>query len=263
MATAAAVTTTLRVGTIVIDNDFRHPALLAKEIATIDALSSGRVELGLGAGWLKAEYDQSGIPYEPAGIRIDRLEESIQVLKGLFSGEPLSFEGRHYRLDGLTSFPRATQRPHPPIMIGGGKKRVLTLAGREADIVGVLTSSVGSGTLISDPRERMPESLLEKLSWVRNGAGTRFDELELSLFPSIVLTGDPRSAAREIIASNGWQHISADDVLSMPSMLIGPLDSIPDLLRERREVYGFSYFVIADDEMETWAPIVAELAGQA
>ncbi|HET7094227.1 MAG TPA: LLM class flavin-dependent oxidoreductase, partial [Thermomicrobiales bacterium] len=119
---AAMATTTLRVGTMVLDNDFCHPAMLAKEAATIDFLSGGRLELGLGAGWLKREYDAAGFPYHPPGVRIERLEESIAVLKGLFAAEPFGFSSRHYQIDGLDGFPKPVQRPHPPLLIGGGRR---------------------------------------------------------------------------------------------------------------------------------------------
>jgi probable F420-dependent oxidoreductase len=259
MATAAAVTSRLRVGTMVIDNDFRHPAILAKEIATIDVLSGGRVELGIGAGWLREEYERAGIQYDRPGVRIDRLEEALPILKGLLGGETVAWHGDAYQIDGLTNFPAAQQRPHPPIMVGGGKRRVLTLAGREADIVGVLTSSVATGTLISDPRERLPESVEEKLSWIRDGAGERFDAIELSLFPMLVFTDVPEDAAMQLIERNNWAGISVDDVLSMPSMFFGDARSIARLIVERRDRYGFTYFVISDKDMEAFAPVVALL----
>ncbi|MBL8164495.1 MAG: TIGR03621 family F420-dependent LLM class oxidoreductase, partial [Anaerolineae bacterium] len=136
---AAAVTQTLRVGTLVIDNDYRHPVILAKEAATLHLLSGGRFELGIGAGWLRSEYEQAGMPYDPAGVRISRLEESLHIIKGLWNSEPVTFSGQHYRIDNIDGFPKPEQ--HLPILIGAGQKRMLTLAGREADIVGILTTS--------------------------------------------------------------------------------------------------------------------------
>lgn len=262
MATAAALTTRLRVGTMVIDNDFRHPALLAKEIATIDALSGGRVELGIGAGWLRAEYERSGIHYDRPAVRIDRLEESLAILKQLLSGACTSFCGAHYQLDQLENFPTPTQRPHPPIMIGGGKQRVLQLAGREADIVGILTSSVASGALISDPHERLPEAVEEKLSWVRAGAGTRFPDLVLSLIPTLVFTDDPEAAAQALIERNGWNDMATGDVLAMPSMLFGEAAGMAQRILDVRERYGFSYFVISDHDLDAFAPVVARVRSQ-
>ncbi len=137
---AACATRTLRVGTLVIDNDYRHPAMLAKEAATIDLLSGGRLELGLGAGWLRAEYEQAGLAFDVPGVRIERLEEALLVLRGLFSDGPLIFSGKHYTVAGLDAFPKPVQRPHPPILIRAGSPRMLRLAGREANIVGILGS---------------------------------------------------------------------------------------------------------------------------
>ena len=163
LTAAAMATTRLRVGTMVLDNDYRHPVMLAKEAATLDMLSGGRLELGIGAGWLRTEYEQAGMTFDNAGTRIDRLEESLAILKGLFSGAPVHHAGEHYTIDGLASYPLPQQRPHPPILIGGGKRRVLTLAGREADIVGILTSSVASGTLEDGVEERLPAAIEQKI----------------------------------------------------------------------------------------------------
>jgi probable F420-dependent oxidoreductase len=132
LGVAAQATTTLRVGTLVIDNDYRHPALLAKEAATLDVLSDGRFELGLGAGWARDEYAQIGLSFDQPGARISRLVEGIQVLKGLWGQEPFSFDGQHYQISGLDSFPKPIQKPHPPLVIGAGGKRMLELAAREA-----------------------------------------------------------------------------------------------------------------------------------
>ena len=140
LTAAAMATERLRIGSLVFDNDFRHPALLAKAAATLDVLSGGRLELGIGAGWLKEEYDQTGIPFDPAGLRIERMTEAVRLLKRIFTEEhPVSFAGEHYTVTDLICPPHPVQKPHPPIIIGGGSKRVLTVAGREADIVGITT----------------------------------------------------------------------------------------------------------------------------
>ncbi|HEX3724160.1 MAG TPA: TIGR03621 family F420-dependent LLM class oxidoreductase [Nitrolancea sp.] len=262
LTAAAAVTTRLRLGTLVIDNDYRHPVMLAKEAATLDWLSGGRLELGLGAGWLQREYDAAGMPYERAALRIDRLEEAITVLKGLFAGEPFSHVGTHYRIDQLDIYPTPSQRPHPPLLIGGGKRRVLTLAGREADIVSILTTSVATGTVLDDPRERTCASVRQKLDWVRAGAGDRFARIELSLIPSLIVTDEPRRRASELIAERQWNGVSIDDVLAMPSFLIGSIDEILERLRRCRDEFGFSYYVVSDEITEQFAPIVAALAGE-
>src|SRR5215211_9239903 len=173
LTAAAGATRTLRVGTLVLDNDYRHPVLLAKEAATLDLLSGGRFELGLGAGWLREEYVSAGMPFDPAGVRVGRMEESLRLLKGLFSGESVTFAGEHYAVTGLESFPRPVQRPHPPLMIGAGSRRMLGIAGREADIVGILPKALPDGTISDDLAERTPETLKRKVGWAREAAGDR------------------------------------------------------------------------------------------
>ena len=258
---AAGATQTLRVGSLVFDNDYRHPALLAKEAATIDLLSGGRLELGLGAGWLRAEYEQAGMPFDPPGVRISRLEEAIRIIKGLFADEPLTFAGQHYTIANLRGIPKPAQRPRPPILIGAGQKRMLMLAGREADIVGILTTSVAGGTLTADPAERLAGAVAQKVEWVRQGAGERFHELELSLAPTIIVTDQRRRRTEQYIHERGWQDISVEQVWEMPAVFVGSIDQIIEDMRARRERYGFSYFVISDHDMAEAAPIVARLAG--
>jgi len=261
LAAASGATTRLRVGTLVIDNDFRHPAMLAKEAATLDLLSGGRLELGLGAGWMRREYEAAGIAYDRAGLRIDRLEEAIAVLKGLFADGAFSHCGTHYQIDQLDSYPKPVQRPHPPLLIGGGKRRVLTLAGREADIVSILTSSVASGSVEDDPVERTAPAVRHKLDWIRTGAGERFEQIELCLIPTLIATDNPRRRARELIVERHWRDVTIDDVLEMPSMLFGSEDEMAVTLRRRRDEFGFSYYIVSDKIAERFAPIVARLAG--
>jgi probable F420-dependent oxidoreductase len=259
---AAGVTRTLRVGTLVLDNDYRHPVILAKEAATLDLLSGGRLELGLGAGWLQKEYEQAGLSFEAVGTRVGRLEEAITVLKGLFADGPLAFSGRHYRIDGLDGFPKPAQRPHPPILLGAGSPRMLRLAGREADIVGLLTTSTRTGTLLDDPRERLAASVEEKLGWVREGAGPRFPGIELSVIPAIRIGDDPRREADLLIRERGWTGVTVEDVLAMPAVLLGSIDAIVETMLARRERYRFSYYVVSDRARAAVAPLVARLAGR-
>lgn len=261
LATAAAITTELRVGTMVVANDFRHPAVLAKEFATLAELSGGRVELGIGAGWMRAEYEQMGIDFDPAGRRIARLEEALELLDALWRGEPVCFAGDQYRIDGLTSFPR-TDASRPLLMVGGGRPRMLRLAGRFADIVGVLTSAYGAGTMAPLAAERTCEAVREKIRWIREGAGSRFEQIELSMIPTIIVTDDRDAAASMVIEQHGWDGYNAPDVLAMPSMLIGSIEDITDALVQRREEFGFSYFVVSDTQMEAFAPVVAVLSGR-
>jgi probable F420-dependent oxidoreductase len=262
LASAAGATSRLRLGTMVLAVDYRHPAMLAKEAATLDLLSGGRLELGLGAGWLRREYESVGVPFESAGIRIERLEETVKILEGLFGPGPFSFAGKHYTVTGLDGYPKPVQRPRPPILIGGGRRRVLTLAGRMADIVGILTTSVATGTVVDDPTERLAPAVMEKLAWVREGAGARFPDIELSMIPTLVLESDRERAAAELIAARGWGGVTPADVLAMPSVFIGSLEDIADQMEERRARYGFSYYVVSDRQLDRTAPLVARLAAR-
>lgn len=262
LAMAAAATTRLRVGTLVLSNDFRHPVLLAKELATLDALSGGRLEIGIGAGWLRAEYDGAGWTFDRPGLRIERLAESLTILRGLLSGNTVTFEGAHYQVRGLQTFPLPTQRPMPPLLVGGGNPRMLRLAGREADMVSMLTTSVASGEVRDDPSERTVAAVERKLGWIREGAGERFQQIELNLIPTLIPTDDPQRAAADLIAQRGWEGVSVDDVLQMPSLLFGGSDMMVQTLRARRERFGFSYYVVSDGDLHAFAPVVAALAGQ-
>ncbi len=262
LAVVASITHRLRVGSLVFDNDYRQPVLLAKEAATLDLLSGGRFELGLGAGFSRAEYEQAGITYDPPGVRVDRFEEGLQVLKGLFADEPLTFSGRHYTVTKLDSFPKPAQRPHPPMLVGAGGKRMLSIAARHADIVGIQTASLATGALTADPTERLAPSVTQKVDWLRQAAGARFDQIELSAVCSVVIAEDRQPAAEELARARGWHSLSAEQVLEMPSMFVGSVDEIVETMQERRERYGFSYFVLSDRGLEAAAPIVARLAGR-
>lgn len=258
---AADATTTLRVGNLVIDNDYRHPVVLAKEAATLDLLSDNRFELGLGAGWLQTEYEQAGIPFDAAGVRIDRMVEAIRVIKGLFAVGPVVHAGAHYAIDHLEGYPKPIQRPHPPVLIGGAGKRILGIAGREADIVHFLPRTIATGTLVSDPRDRLTCTVAEKVGWLREAAGDRFDRIELGLGATFVVADDRRAATERLIRGMGWDGLTPDEVRDMPSVFVGTVDGIADEVRERRERLGFSYVVVQDDAMDACSPIVARLAG--
>lgn len=259
MQAAADATTTLKVGCLVFDNDYKHPVVLAKEIATVDVLSSGRVELGLGAGWMSSDYEQSGIQHDRAGVRIDRMEEGIAVLKGLFGDGAYSFEGSHYRITGLDGRPKPVQRPHPPLLIGGGAERVLTIAGREADIVGI-NPSIVSGRVDADAaRSGAADVTDRKLAWVRAAAGDRYTDIEINmLIFAAVLTDDPAGMKASMAPLFG---LEPGDIEDYPHAWIGTVDSICDDLQKRRERWDVSYLVVQGDAMESMAPVVAKLAG--
>ncbi len=258
LTAAALATTRLRVGSLVFSNDFRHPAVLAKEAATIDVLSGGRFELGLGGGWLRAEYDQTGIPFEAPGTRVERLEEAVTIIKGLLAGERVTFAGRHYTIADLEGRPTPVQRPHPPIAIGGGGRRTLTLAAREASIVGLVPRARRDGSGL-DMTDLSDAATREKLEWVRAAAGDRFDSLEIHALIQAVAVGERRTAAADDLASRF--KVARDVVLETPYVLLGTIEEICETLWERRERYGISYLTVFERDMEVFAPVVARLAG--
>jgi probable F420-dependent oxidoreductase len=262
LTAAAAATRSLRVGSLVLDNDYRHPVLLAKEAATLDLLSGGRFELGIGAGWLRDEYERAGIPFDPPGVRVARLEESIRLLKALLSSSsPVRFEGEHYSVSGIETFPRPVQRPHPPILVGAGSRRMLGIAGRKADIVGILPRALPEGAISDDLAERSPETLLRKVDWVRQAAD-RPDQVELSMMVTVVPADNHRSAAEQLAVERGWGAAAGELVLAMPSVLVGSTARMAELAQARRERFGLSYLVVADQDLEAFAPVVEQLAGE-
>jgi probable F420-dependent oxidoreductase len=262
---AADATTSIRIASYVFDNDFRHPTVLAREAAALDLLSDGRLELGIGAGWDPNDYQQTGLPLDSAGRRIDRLAESVTVLKRFFTEETVTFDGEHYQVRGLLAYPKPAQRPHPPFFIGGGGQRMLNLAGREADIVGLHFKVNADGT--ADASERTEAALARKIEWVRAAAGERFGAIELNLLPNSVVVTDDRAGASEtiaqsIIARRGPGSITPAAVLASPYWLIGSVDEIEGQLLRLREAYGISYWTMRTADVETMAPVVARLAGK-
>ena len=254
---AALATTTLRVGSYVFDNDFRHPALLAKETATIDVLSDGRLEVGIGAGWNKEEYDQTGIPFDSPGLRVGRLQEAVHVIKGLWGDAPLTFSGQHYTIQALDNWPKPVQRPHPPLCIGAGGKRLLSYAAQEADIIGIIAQAFPAGGL--DIESDSEARLAEQVGWVREAAGERFGHLELAaLVWGVSVTDDPRTAAKDLAQAYG---LTPEHVLASPYFLVGSIDGIVERLVSLREQYGVSYYSVGPDVQEAFAPVVARLAG--
>lgn len=259
MQAAADATTDLRVGCLVFDNDYKHPVVLAKEVATIDVLSGGRVELGLGAGWMNSDYEQSGIQHDRAGVRIDRMEEGIAVLKGLFADGACSFEGEHYRIAALDGMPKPVQRPHPPLLIGGGGRRVLSIAAREADIVGINPAIVTGAIGAEAARNGAADETDQKLEWVKAAAGDRYAELEINmLIFAGIITDDPAGTKAQMAPLFGLEPADIDDY---PHALIGSVESIADDLQRRRERWDVSYIVVQGDAMDALAPVVSALAG--
>lgn len=259
LSTAAAVTETLRVGTLVFANDFRHPAVLAKETATLDLLSDGRLEVGVGAGWMTDDYSWTGIVHDRPGVRIDRMIEAIAVLRGLWGDEAFSFDGDHYTVTEMNGRPKPVQVGGPPIVVGGGGKRVLSTAARLADIVGV-NPNVGEGKFGPEAAASMSADATEqKLSWVREAAGDRFDDIEVSILKFVtVVTDDRDSVAGKV---GGAMGMDAATLLASPHMMVGSAEQIADELVEQRERWQGSYVTVQADAIETFAPVVAALAG--
>ena len=259
IAMAAAVTQTLRVGTLVLGNDYKHPAIVAKEAATIDLLSDGRLELGIGAGWMEADYTALGIPYDTAGTRIDRLAEAVQIIKGCWGEGAFSFSGNHYSIVDYDGSPKPVQQPGPPLLIGGGGKKVLTLAGREADVVGI-NPNLRAGAVTADAvQTSLAEHTREKIAWVREAAGERFEEIELQIRYFLCAVTDDRVGLAEMMAPG--LGLTAEEALESGVALVGTVDHIVEQLEQRREEWGVTYVVVGDDVAEQLAPVVARLAG--
>ncbi|HET6951286.1 MAG TPA: TIGR03621 family F420-dependent LLM class oxidoreductase [Acidimicrobiales bacterium] len=257
---AADATTHLRIGSLVLDNDYKHPVVTAKELASLDVLSDGRLELGIGAGWMASDYEQAGIPMDAAAERIDRLEEALAVLKGLFAPGPFDFTGKHYTIRGLDGLPKPRQEPHPPFLIGGGGPRVLRLAAREADIVGInpaIRSGRVDGAAARDGSAAVTD---RKLAWVREAAGDRYADLEINMLVFVCTVTDDRAGTLEATAP--LFGMSPDDVAVYPHAWVGSAEEIADDLRAARERWDASYLVVQGAEtMRAAAPVVALLAG--
>jgi probable F420-dependent oxidoreductase len=257
---AADATTRLRIGSLVFDNDYRHPVVLAKEAATLDLLSDGRLDLGLGAGWLVSDYEEAGIPYDSAGTRIDRLAETVTILKKFFTGERFSFAGKFYSINGLEGEPKPVQKPHPPILLGGGGRKMLSVAAREADIVHI-NYNLNEGRINAKlVRTGIAAATDEKLTWITEAAGERLESIELGFTVFFAnVTDDRESIASALAPSMG---LEPSDVLDMPHFLIGTIDQIEHDLRARRERYGFSHAIVPAAVADQLAPIVERLAGK-
>ena len=257
---AADATTTLRVGGLVLDNDFKHPVVLAKELATLDVLSDGRLEIGIGAGWMRADYDGTGIPYDPPAVRIDRMVEAIRIIKALLASGPAELEGDHYQVTGVEGFPKPVQQPHPPILIGGGGRRMLSVAAREADIVGI-NGTLTAGAIGPDVLGSMRAAAVdERIPWIRDAADDRFDDIELNVRAFFVsVTNDREGVASNLATALGFD---VEEILSTPFALIGSPQQLVDDLCERRDRWGFSYVIVGAEDTDAFAPVVAELTGR-
>jgi probable F420-dependent oxidoreductase len=256
---AAAATTTLRVGTMVLANDYRHPVMVAKEAATLDRLTGGRFELGIGAGWMTVDYEAAGIPLDRPGARIERLHEALTILRGCWGEGAFDHDGQHYRITALDGQPKPITAGGPRLVIGGGGERVLRLAARQADIVAV---NVNLRAGVIDERafpDGTPESTDRKVGWIREAAGDRFDALELQSRIHLAMVTDDRATVIEELAPAFG--LTPEQAAATPHALIGSVDQICDDLVERRERWGISYLGLSGDQLDAFAPVIARLAG--
>jgi len=254
---AADATDSLKIGTLVAGNDFRNPVVLAKEAATIDLLSDGRFMLGIGAGWLRNDYRIAGIEQADARTRIARLAEAVQICRGVWTGEPFSFDGEHYQIAEVTGYPKPVSSI--PVLIGGGGHEVLSLAAREADIVGVNPKIVARDINPRSMATTAADAVDERIGWIRSAAGDRIDDIELQLQVFVtVVTDDRRAVAEKLAPALG---LPPEVVLSAPYFQIGPLGLIASNLCELRDRWGISYIAFQQDATEAVAPVVAQLAG--
>jgi len=260
MTAAALATSTLRVGIHTLGNDYRHPVVLAKELTTIDQLSGGRLEVGVGAGWFTADYETLGMTMERAGVRIERVEEAVEVFKLACAGERFSFEGDHYQITEYENFPPSVQRPHPPIMIGGGGPRVLSLAARVADVVG-LNFNLHLGTMDrNDGSTGTRQATRRKVELIREAAPERFDRIELCMAVSNVAPAEEVDAVVNELAVS--QQLSPQEVRDCPHFLLGDEGSIVEQIERLREEFGVSYIAVPREAVRTMEPVVRRLAGR-
>ena len=256
MTVAAEATSTLHVGSGVLNNDLRHPVVLAKEIATLGLAAEGRVEVGLGAGWLRSDYEQAGIDFDEPAVRVDRLAESLAVMKRLWNEGEATFAGRYYTVRDARCDPRPASPPR--VMVGGGSKRLLTLAAREADTVGINTSlSVGEKSV-----DTTSQATLDRydrcLTWVREAAPDRFGSIELQI---VAFATRVVASQRAAVRTATMLGLPGEDALELPIVLIGTSDELCEQLLKRRERWGFTNIVVPAEAMESFAPVVAQLAG--
>jgi probable F420-dependent oxidoreductase len=256
---AADATTSLRIGSLVFDNDYRHPVVLAKEAASLDLLSDGRFDFGIGAGWMIRDYEAAGLPYDPPGTRIARLAEALTIFKKFFAGGEFSFDGEHYTIKNLEGAPPPVQKPHPPVVIGGGGRKMLGLAAREADTINVNFDLREGRRSASVARTGLAEATDEKLRWIQEAAGDRLAEIELGVWILQALVTDEREGVASRLAPPFGME--PPDVLASPHVLIGTVEQIASDLVTRRERYGISHVVVPGEAADALAPVVERLAG--
>jgi probable F420-dependent oxidoreductase len=263
MAIIAAATERLRISAFVLNNDLRHPAVLAQDLASLDVLSEGRLEVAIGAGWNRPEYEAIGLEFDAPRVRQARLAEAVAVLKGCFADGPFNFDGEHYTITDYDAQPKPVQKPHPPILIGGGGQRTLTLAAREAQTVGLAPRILPNGA--GDPASVTVAATAEKIAWVREAAGDRFGELELNVYPSmtgISVTDHARREAEELadaLHARSGVRVGAEELLESPHIFIGSVEGFVEKFTRLRDELGISSIMVG--EVDDLLPVVGRLAG--
>ena len=263
LATVAALTERIRISAFVHNNDLRHPAVLAQELATLDILSEGRLDVAIGAGWNESEYAAIGLAFDPTRVRQTRLAEAVTVIKGCFGTGPFSFAGEHYTITDYDAQPKPVQQPHPPFFIGGGGRATLELAAREAQTIGLAPRILRGGR--SDPRSFTWAATEEKIGWVREAAGERFDALTFNVYPSlwpVTVTDDLEGEAEKVVATmreRGGAELTVQEVIASPHIFIGSHDRFVEKFTELRDRLGISSFLIGD--LDQLGPVVEQLAG--
>lgn len=260
LATAAAYTSTIRIGTLTFANDLRNPVMLAREVAAIDSLSGGRLELGIGSGYNLPDYTWTGIPLDPPRVRIDRLVESVGLLKRLFTEDDVHMDGTYYSVQGASIKPRPIQKPRPPFLIGGGGRRVLQFAAREGDIIGIGLKSTPNGAF--NWADLSPEAHVQKAQWAREASGDRWGTRDVNILVNVCqVGGDADAYARRVLdAFKAPDTVTVEDILASPYVLVGSEDEIVEKLQRLREMSGVNYVTVRTTVMDAFAPIVERLA---
>lgn len=259
MTVAAEATSTLNVGALVFDNDYRHPVVLAKEIATLDVISQGRVEFGIGAGWMISDYEEAGMPYDPPGTRIDRMAEGLDVMRQLWRDGVANLQGEHYTVTNAQGHPRPHTAGGPKVLIGGGGRKILTIAAQQADIIGVNPNLKSGKVDASVASSALAELYKERLGWIRDAAGERFDDIELQVLTFMIQVTDDPQGVYERMAP--LFNLTPEQLAEVPIGLAGTVESMCEQLERRREELGLSYVVVHEQEMDDFAAVVARLAG--
>ncbi len=255
----AAEASNLRIGALVWDNDYRHPVVMAKDVATLDLLSEGRLEFGIGAGWMRTDYEHSGMPYDKPAVRVDRFEEALTIFKKAFADGPFSFEGKHYKITDYDGQPKPVQKPHPPVLIGAGGKRMLGIASREADIIGINPTLRAGEVSMDAGKDATAEATDRKVAWIKEAAGARYDDIEFNALMFITIITDNRLEQAGNFAP--MFGLSPEEGLEVPYAYVGTLDQICEDAQARRERWGISYITFGEASMEVMAPVVERLAG--